>query len=229
MELGEQFRVLSTRFADTAYGHGGPIVCDLHEIFGTDGSDHNCLGCNLAESINVLGNFLECYSTKAKEATDVHICYTTYLVLAYLMVERMDTIFNIIELNAHYRKEKFKVLTTIRKWANFVKHPKAFVLTHHASYTFEGSPDCIDLRKGASVVIDRSFVDKYYSNDEKNKELYEKLENKENIVVIFPNAEELNERLCVAFRDLVEMFRENSVYREVIADRSTYRDYWQDG
>jgi len=229
MDLAKQFSELSEHFKQAAYGDAGPVVCDLHEIFGTDSNDHNCLGCNLAENINVLSNFLECYSSGAKEANDVQICYTTYLVLAYLMVERIDTIFNIIQLNDEYRKENFKVLTTIRKWANFVKHPKAFVLTHHAEYTYEGCSDCVELRKESSVVIDRSFIDKFYSNDDKNKELFEVLENKEKVVVIFPNAQALNEKLCEAFHHLVDMFKENSVYRDVIANRSTYRNYWIDG
>ena len=168
------------------------------------------------------------YLEQPDPKSHIHFSYTTYLMLCYLLVERIDTMFNIIQLNEDYRTQHFKILLAIRRWANFIKHPKAFLLTHHAEYTYHGSPKNGALTDKASVVIDRTFVDKYYSNDDKNNELYKELENKENVLVVFPDVNHVTEELCAAINKSVDVVRDNAVYKEVLAKRSTFLDYWFD-
>ncbi len=202
-----------------------PIMCQLHEAFGTyDTSHHNCLGCNFADSTWLIYNFLRTYDLQET----IQYAYSTLLILAYLLVERIDTFFNIIELNKTYRNQHFKILMEVRRWANFLKHPKAFLLTHHPTFSFYSSPKNKELRKNANVVIDRAFIDKYYVNDEKNKELYKELENKENILVVFPDAVWLIQRLCEAMHNCVAVICDNPVYRSAVEDRTTFYDYWLD-
>ena len=220
-QLKEAFLI----FQREAIANDDPIMCQLHDAFGTyDTSHHNCLGCNFADSTWLIHNFLRTYDLQ--EA--IQYAYSTLIILAYLLVERIDTFFNIIELNKIYRNQYFKILLEVRRWANFLKHPKAFLLTHHPTFSFYGSPKNKELRNNANIVIDRAFIDKYYVNDEKNKELYKELENKENVLVVFPDAVWLVQSLCEAMHNCVAVIRDNPVYRSAVEDRTTFYDYWLD-
>lgn len=222
----QQFEAAHVHFLDNAFDDDDvPVMCQLHDAFGTqDTNHHNCLGCNFADSIWLIESFLKSYATQ----DSIQFSYTTFLVLCYLLVERIDSMFDFIQLNEDYRKEHFKILLAIRRWANFIKHPKAFLLTHHAEYTFQNSPKNGVLRDNASVIIDRTFIDKYYSNNDKNKELYKELENKENVLVIFPDAKHVTEQLCDAIKLSISVVKDNPIYRDVLAQRSTFADYWFD-
>jgi hypothetical protein len=140
----------------------------------------------------------------------------------------MDTLLSIIDLNSAYRAEHFKVLSEIRRWANFIKHPKAFILTHHPVFTFDKSPKNTELFKHCKVKIDRSFLDKYFTeeHEKKEKQLFEELENKDDVLVVLPNAIDLTQRFCTAIAEFIGIITENKVYRDVIRKRSTFFDYW---
>lgn len=220
-----QFRDAFLILQQEAIVDNDPVMCQLHDAFGTyDTFHHNCLGCNFADSTWLIHNFLRTYELQET----IQYAYSTLIILAYLLVERIDTFFNAIELNKAYRDQHFKILLEIRRWANFLKHPKAFLLTHHPTFTFYSSPKNGGLRENASVVIDRAFIDKYYANDEKNKELYRELENKENVLVVFPDAVWLVQNLCEAMHNCVAIIRDNPVYRAVVETRTTFYDYWLD-
>ena len=200
-------------------------MCKMHDAFGTLATaHHNCLGCNFANSINMIGGYLD---QKPNDGL-IQYSFTTYLLLQYLLVERIDTLFNIIQLNTTYRIDKFKVLLEVRRWANFIKHPKAFLLTHHPEYTFVGGLKNKELMEQSAIVIDRKFIDKYYSNEEKNAELFKELENKENVLVMYPNLVQVTENMCQAMLDCIAVIRDNSVYRDVLSTRTTFLDYWAD-
>jgi len=221
----KQIEEANTIFQHDAIKDGDPVMCQFHEAFGTyDTSHHNCLGCNFADITWVIINFLQTYALQNK----IQYAYSTFIVLAYLLVERIDTLFNIIVLNRAYRAEHFKVLLEIRRWANFLKHPKAFLLTHHPEFSYHSSPKNKELREHASVVIDRAFVDNYYVNDDRDKALFKDLENKDDVLVIFPDVVRLAEELCKAMHDCVAVVRDNPVYRWVMEDKTTFHDYWID-
>jgi hypothetical protein len=219
----KQFENAFSIFQKEAIIDGEPVMCQFHETFETyDTKHHNCLGCNFADSTLMINNFLQTYKFQGS----IQSAYSTFIVLAYLLVERIDTLFNIIELNNDYRTEHFKILLEIRRWANFLKHPKAFLLTHHPTYSFHSSPKNKDLIENAKVIIDRNFVNEFYANDDRNEDLNNKLENQENVLVIFPNIPRITEDLCKAMRDCVAIARDNEVYRQVLEDKTTFYDYW---
>jgi len=224
--LHKQFEEAHSIFQREAIAEDGdPVMCELHDAFGTyDTFHHNCLGCNFADSIWLINNFLQTYALQET----IQYAYSTFIVLAYLLVERIDTLFNIIELNKTYRAEHFKVLLEIRRWANFLKHPKAFLLTHHPVFSFSSSPKNKELSENANVVIDHAFVGRYYMNDDRNKALYKELENKESVLVIFPDVVRLAKDLCKAMHDCVAVVRDNPVYRWELEDKTTFYHYWID-
>jgi hypothetical protein len=211
-------------FQQSAFLDGEPIMCQIHNVFGTfDTPHHNCLGCNFADSTELIVNFLQTYAYQ----TRIQFAYTTFILLAYLTVERIDTLFRIIKLDDEYKQEHFKALGEIRVWANFLKHPKAFILTHHPTFSFIGSPDLKSLTENANVRIDRNFIEQYYKEEDenKNKQLYKKLENKDKVLVIFPNALELAQNLCEAMQNCVSLIRDNKIYRDKLKDRATFLNY----
>lgn len=206
-----------------------PKMCELHDIFSSQTSpsetvtaDHNCLGCNFADSITLIDGFLQTHEGQ----TSVQSSHTIAIMLFYLLVERMDMLLNLIKLNEEIRKADFKILMEMRKWANFIKHPKAFVLTHHPVFTFEGHSENPALRPEANATVDFTFVQKYYSNDDKNDVLFEELENKDNVLVIFPSLPNVAKRMCEAMSTLIALLRENSVFRRILNQKSTFTEYW---
>ena len=114
----------------------------------------------------------------------------------------------------------------IRRWANFIKHPKAFIRTHHAAFTFNGSAKFGDLSDNAAAIIDRTFIDKYYCNNDNNEELIKELNNKENVLVVYPSVTFVIEKLCDALNRTIDLLENNSVYREILDDSTTFNDYW---
>ena len=194
----------------------------MHAVFEFGNDDHNCIGCNLADSVDHLRAFLETHETQKR----IKFAYPSFIIHSYLLVERIDTLFNIIQLHQSYRDKNFKVLMAIRRWANFIKHPKAFIRTHHAVFTFSGSAKFGDLSDNATVTINRAFIDKYYCNNDNNDDLIDELENKENVLVVFPDANYVTEKLCEALKKTIDLFENNEVYREILGDSTTFHDYW---
>ncbi|WP_165253742.1 hypothetical protein [Paludisphaera soli] len=200
---------------------GEPIVCQLHETFGSfDQGSHNCLGCNFADVTAWINNHLSDFD----QFTDVAESMSFYLLKLYLFVERAYEIFDIIQLPEEHRKKHFSAFINVHEWANFIKHPKAFLLVHHPAHFIEGMP-VFDASK-YSVVIDQEFVKEFYSGADKNGKLYTKLKNKRDVAVLYPDPLGLTESFCEAIHKFVRVLQENEVYREVLASRTTYENYY---
>ena len=198
-----------------------PLSCEIHDYFDSL-ENHNCIGCNLASREMHILNFLKSH----KKITDIEESYSLYILRCYLLVECIYEIFRIVELPESYRIKHFKTFITIKNWANFFKHPKAFLLVHHPYYILENDKDEIpNIKK--SIVIDTAFINKYYSGDKKNKELYKLLSNKKDVYVKMPKVDELTELFCNEFRQFVYLIRDNSVYRYILNDKATLEYFYE--
>lgn len=221
--LKEELEMALSHFNTSLFeGNQDSTFCKLHEILSTRETDHNCIGCNLNDILS--------YSRRGLESSllfnsSSHIL-TSLIINLYLVVERIDTILNIIELNSAHREDNFKALNRIRKWANFIKHPKAFILCHHPIYTFQGCQHNSALHKYNPIRIDDTFIITYYSDNEKNVALFNILENKENVLVVFPAVQKLIMEFVSEILHFNAVLRGNDVYRHVLADRTTFLDYW---
>jgi hypothetical protein len=200
---------------------GDSVMCSLHDCFDDQaGGDHNCLGCNFADTTV----WIQMYLSRASNLGEIDEAYTFYLMRLYLFVERAYVIFDIIKLPEEYRARHFTVFRDIHKWANFTKHPNAFILAHHPTYTFDG--DASFDRTQFSLVIDQAFVNEHYSSSKHNKKLWDSLQNKKDIAVMFPSPESLTREFCAAAKKFIGVVRDNSVFREILASRSTYANYY---
>jgi len=223
----ECFDIFSTKAIDQE--DGTPNSCKIHDAFGgQDGQHHNCLGCNFADSSTLILRYLE----KNEELTDIQQDFTVYVLLLYLLVERIEIVFDIIQLPDTYRDKHFKVFQQIRKWANFIKHPKSFILTHHPVYDFENSGTTYD--KPFTETINEQFVTQFYKghsnqDDQKkqNKELYNRLRNKKDILVLLPDIAKLTDKLCYSYNKFVDLIIKNDVYIEILNDETTISTYFE--
>jgi len=205
-------------------------ACTLHDVFKRfhDGG-HNCLGCNFDECTDLITRFLE----RHEKLDNIQFDITVYLLLLYLFIERVEVVLDIVQVPEPYRAKHFKIFTQIRKWANFIKHPKSFVLTHHPTYDYEGSG--IEYDGVFSLKINDPIVEKYYKGlktqqDHKirNKELYELLKGSpESIIVIFPNIKTITQKFCVAINIFYDLIKKNDVYIDLLNDETTLVKYFE--
>lgn len=199
-----------------------PKLCDIHDSFESNLSNqtkHNCLGCNFADSVWLLYYLfdrLESYQSNQ----DI---YFEFLVRLYLLVERADVIFEIIELPDSYKQRNFKTFLLVKRWANFIKHPKAFMFTHHPEYCMKGM--CSEGE--GQIEIDDDFVQNYYSGGKKNKALFDLLSNASSVVVSFPCPVQLIKRFCSECLLLESVICENKVFKEVLEECSTLEEYYE--
>ena len=115
------------------------LFCDLHdkEYLGDHKGNHVCIACTLDDSVCKLDRFLtEATDLENDEDSNVDYIFTNYILLLYLTVEKLHTVFKTIGISYDFVEENWPVLIEIRKWANFIKHPKGFLFTHHPTYYF---------------------------------------------------------------------------------------------
>jgi hypothetical protein len=201
------------------------VMCKLHEPFGSLINDkHNCLGCNFAESTGQIRDFfIRELSDPRKDVNDI---MTDLTIKCYLLIERIYIIFDIINLPLEYRFKYFGVFQRIHKWANFIKHPKAFILVHHPEHYIEGIPGFDPSR--FDVIVNQSFVDEFYSGPDKNKKLFDRLNNQTKVAVLYPDPETLISDFCAAAHKFVEVIKNNEVYIEILDSKTTYENYYTD-
>lgn len=216
-------------FRDQIYPHeGNSIMCSIHQEFGAlDGIRHNCLGCNFADATSWIHNCL--HAAMTADSTSLDEFYFDYLLKLYLLVERVNVVFEIIGLPFEYRGRHFSAFQRVHKWANFIKHPKSFLLVHHPKFFMEDDKDAdkpIDRTK-FGVIIDQQFVLDYYGGPDNNPKLHKLLTNKTDVAVLFPNIVTLTTEFCACIHEFIAVIRNNAVYREVLSSRTTYDNYFE--
>jgi len=222
-ELKKEFQTASADFDKHLFDKPQySKFCYIHKHLESGTKDHNCLGCNL----NNILMFTQVQIQQALKMDNIEHIYFQVIMSLYLAVERMDTVLNIVNINKPYRDKHFKTIHRIRKWANFIKHPKAFMFCHHPSFTFNGCSFNSTIRKEFSQIIDEPFILTYYSNNDDNDKLFQVLENKEKVLVVFPNITKLIKGFAEEANKFVSIVENNEVYREILTTKSTFLDYY---
>jgi hypothetical protein len=193
------------------------LMCSIHSHFDNEG--HNCIGCNLESGSLLLCDFLS-DSGRLKTSEQAFTAYIWYL---YLLVSKMEEYLDIMNLTTKVKSKKFGVFSKIKRWANFIKHPKAFMFVHHPTMVFEGSPDeCNFLSVNKSlIIIDDNFVKEHYSNGNNNTKLYKLVGNKEGVLVKYPDPLELMQEFIVSQKEFVQLICKNEIIREELDERAT--------
>jgi hypothetical protein len=214
--------IFSEKMFECETQSGDTLMCSINEAFVEFHEDgHNCLGCNLQDQATLISDFLGsadvCYSK-------IHF-FTIYNLLLYLLTERILEIKKIIGLPSGYKEDKFRVLKEVKLWANFLKHPKAFILTHHPKYVFNGE----DYERDSKKIIDFEYILKYYSGEDINKYkvLVRELRNNKNVLVELPDLKRLTHDFCEACKEFIDIIKENKAYREILNDMTTLEHFFE--
>ena len=205
--------------------NGVELVCKLHEKFKEiDPKGHNCFGCNLQDEVDRISDIL---SASTNLDSPNHFA-TIYLTNLYLLSERVFEIKKIIGLPRLYKEEIFEVFRTVKLWANFIKHPKAFVLAHHPLYAINQVTDIKEYNLKEYIVVDNDFVKKYYSGEDANKYkyLFDTFQRNPYIFVKYPDLLELTKDFCNATEVFINIILENKIYLEILNDIGTLQDYF---
>ncbi|MCX7544876.1 hypothetical protein [Marinicella gelatinilytica] len=125
-----------------------------------------------------------------------------------------------ISLPQQYRSQNYKGFNLIHKWANFIKHPKAFLLCHHPEFSFNAN------RSDFDFIIDNKVVIKYYAGSKRNADLYKKITNKTNVLVLYPSATDLMDFFVKDVNKIIPLIEENKIYKETLSDKATFEDYF---
>ncbi len=201
-----------------------PVLCTLHDAFGTANSaSHNCLGCNFADLTIAFDPIL----ASLADVSDMTAACATYLLWLYLFVERYDQIMVFLSVPDGYKKRHFLTLQRIRRWANFIKHPKAFLFCHHPQF-FHGGEVGEDFTSGpGSLTINQEFIDEYYSGKEHNAKLAGLLSNATDVTVVYPGPARLMEQFAAETRAFATLIEKNEVYREELGKITTVAKYYE--
>jgi hypothetical protein len=207
------------------YSQRQSVMCRVYEALVDNDIGCNALGNNLNESMEDLKEFLQLGPRSIKPERDIR----DYLMRMYLVVERMYEALRVVRLY-----EEWFVLTTdgmraireVKQWANFFKHPGAFLWCHDPDYRCL-SVDDYDAAE-SSFVIDQSVVNDYYTNNKKNHdELHKKLSNATGIQVVFPELASLTERFCRGIDDFCQTIS-SPLFRDTPKKKSTIDDYFRE-
>jgi|GEM_PF-943244 hypothetical protein len=201
-----------------------PFACRMHDTFGSlDGVCHNCLGCNFADATNGIDHSL--VKIIAVEGS-LELDCADYILWLYLFVERANIVFDAVSLPESYRARNFDCFVTIKRWANFFKHPNYFLMVHHADWFIEGDEGYDP--SGYGCVIDTDFVRENYGAEAKSRKgaIKTKLQNKNDVAVLFPDLVSLTEDFCVAAHALFTLAEKNEVYKDMLSEISTFDNYF---
>ena len=199
---------------------GSTLMCSIHDAFP---SHHSCIACNLNEYTKLIERFL----LQVGNISDTQFALTTFLLLLYLATERIQVYLELAELPDSYCSQHFGIIQEIRHWANFIKHPKSFMLVVHPLWEYEGTTwDSAWKSTTERVIIDTAFVKQYYRHDANNNKLDKILARKNDVVVMFPNPVELMTRFVEVQQKLISLINNNQFVRDMLESQTKQRHYF---
>lgn len=196
----------------------GPEVEDMDAL-----TFHNCIGCNFEEGcLNVL-DFVKQFAGTEKVRTYL----TTYSLLFYTLAERLAVVYQELGVvnGQQFDWSRYPVLRSIKHWANFFKHPKAYMFLHHPGYFLENDSSRPNFMIEGEV--DSSFVDSFYRAGADNKELRRLFENKKGWNVIFPDLLSFTKSLCDEVDRICDFILQPENIEKLRA--FTFKDYYNCG
>jgi hypothetical protein len=193
-------------------GNKKSIYCDLYDFFykkeiDSNKSDsknyHNCIGCNFEEGCFTILDYLRRFSG----STSISPYLTIYSLLFYHQAERLAVIYKELRYTSgkNFDWVSFPTLRTIKHWANFFKHPKAYMFLHHPSYFIETDPEKPNfLIQG---IINTDFVDNFYKASADNTQLLQLFENGKKFKIFYPDLLQLTKDLCTEFSNIIPIIK----------------------
>ncbi len=213
--------------------NGGPsILCDIYDKL-TDGNDYaeNCLGENFNQLIQCIRfDFFKNY--KPSTETTIEFYFGTYNYWLYLIVERFEFIFEVLNPEGKYKhlrdykRKEYRTFKKIKDWCVFYKHPREFTFAHWPKYVFETDHKKIQVHKKRNdTIIDYDYVERNFT---KNGLRLPMLENNPNIVVILPDLHELTRSFIDELIKFIDFICKNDFIASILKSKSTIDDYYKE-
>ena len=203
-------------------------ACKIYfKLVDDETEEHNCIGCQFVDLHKAIYiNF---------DAIDVsglseEFYFKTYLFWLYQNVERIYELFELVNPKSNnpviktFFEKNLIATKQIKRWTNFVKHPKAFQFAHHPKYVYETDDQLIPQ---GSIVLDTERIEYFYSGDKKNKELHKLISKKSNVIVKIPDLNILTELFCQEFTIFTNWICENEMIAEFLKDETTIENYYE--
>ncbi len=209
------------------------IFCKLHGedylgIFVNEATNsHNCIACNLHDGNLKIYRFLDELGT-VKTSDQIEYASTIFFLLLYLQIEKLHTIFKFIGITFEYVEENWEPLVQIRKWANFIKHPKGFLFTHHPTFIYEDDKTIPGLKSiKINQLIRYDEIKKFYTRetDDSFKNTIKEIGNKKNIIVVLPCPLRIMKEYCKISIEFCDKIGVNPHFKEILKKHSTIEDY----
>lgn len=206
-------------------------ACDIHDALTQNNREQaDCLGENFNRLLQSISEeFLENYQPTLSTPLDYY--FNNYILWLYLTVERVEFIFDLLtskdknpkedlsnNIFLEYYQDEFKIFILIKKWANFIKHPKKFLFCHYPNYVFNKPFE------ENTTIIDSEYIAKYFSDSKKSPV---DLTNKKDVYVIIPNLTDLTEQFCETFLKFIALITENSIVANRLRKKTVIEDYYK--
>jgi hypothetical protein len=204
-------------------------MCRIYDAYkNDDDSNHICLGCNFDELTAHIRDFLTAVGAGNVQFSLEH-SYCHFSLMVNMLWERITDVFDMLSVPEGYRCRHFESFIRMRRWANFFKHPKEFGwLVHHPRYFFTGSVEAVEACAPGSAykIIDDAFVKKYFSADRCKGLASEFTGVEDRVVVLLPEVGQVAAEIGDCLTKFVEVVTSNSVYKEILSDRSVISGYF---
>jgi hypothetical protein len=97
---------------------GIPNTYKIQEAFMQKGDSADpCFGCSMKDCLFLITNYLK----KQAGVTITKDSFVEYFLLQNLLVDRMETMLDILKIDTHFRQKEFKIFQEIRQWTYFFK------------------------------------------------------------------------------------------------------------
>lgn len=208
--------------------NGRSFACKIWDVMTEKRENRdNCLGENFNQLIHTIKeDFFENYKPSSKTKLDFY--FTTYIFWLYLIVERMDFVFDVVnkdnksKLFSDFKEHNFKTSQLIKKWANFIKHPKEFIFSHWPQYVMEGVEIMND---DNTIIINAEFIKKHYT---KSDSRIMELENCASVIVNVPDLLNITTEFCKELNVFFDFICDNKVVADFLKKKTTLEHYYEE-
>ncbi|MBK7295628.1 MAG: hypothetical protein IPI91_02720 [Flavobacteriales bacterium] len=185
---------------------GNSVGCDIwRALVGDERLYDNCLGENFNQLLHTIHD--DWFGNSAWKETSIEFYNTTYIFWLYLVVARVNEVFDTIDpkgTNQLVQKKRRSLSTfhEINLWAIFSKHPKEFIYAHWPEASCEGRTH--SRTRSTAIRINTAYLKAHYSSESDKRPI--ELKNHTNVVVEYPKLTRLTEGLgkdFLAFRDFI--------------------------
>lgn len=201
------------------------FVCRLHHYLSHE-YNHNCIPCNLDSQAIMPYRFLRNRKNKAMMPFDYNL-YLQSMQGAIGVIEEIHTYIFFKDSKNDKFHNAYGSLAYIKKWVNFIKHPKHFaVMSHHPVYNITNSGVSYD---SAQLTIGKSFIEKYYMapKEDLRSKLFCEFDGKHPILIVYPDILEITRGYCEDIRKFMNYIESYSELREKIMDVATLKGFFR--